>query len=65
MIEDLLMVGEGVDLSEREALPGDVGSFPPAGTVAIVRAGRLLPPSEPVEEGDRLLGVVSNGSSQH
>lgn len=61
MIEDLLLVGEGVDLVEREATAAEVGSEPPAGTVAIVRAGRLLPVTERVVAGDRLLGVESNG----
>lgn len=62
MIEDLLLVGEGVDLVEREATGGDLGSRPPAGTVAIVRDGRLLPVTETVVAGDRLLGVETNGA---
>ncbi|MDX1449266.1 MAG: potassium channel family protein, partial [Acidimicrobiia bacterium] len=63
MIEDLLLVGEGVDLVERDASDADLGRPAPAGTVAIVRDGRLLPVTEEVEAGDRLLGVESNGSS--
>lgn len=63
MIEDLLSVGEGVDLVERTAKRAEVGEAPPAGTVAIVRDGRLLPPTDIVEDGDRLLGIETNGDS--
>lgn len=61
MIEDLLMVGEGADLVERAADETDVGRPAPSGTVAIVRHGRLIPGTEVVLEGDRLLGIETNG----
>lgn len=61
MIEDLLLVGEGVDLVEWEATSAEIGGEAPTGTMAIVRDGRLLPVTESVIAGDRLLGVKSNG----
>jgi voltage-gated potassium channel len=61
MIEDLLMVGEGVDLVERDVFESEVGQPSPSGTVAIVRHGRILPRTDIVESGDRLLAIESNG----
>lgn len=60
MIEDLLLVGEGVDLVERDVVDAEVGQSAPAGTVAIVRDGRLLPPSEVTQTDDRLLGIETD-----
>ncbi len=61
MIEDLLKVGVGVDLVERAVADSEVGQPSPSGTVAIVRNGRILPSSEVIEAGDRLLAIQSNG----
>ncbi|MEX2423047.1 MAG: potassium channel family protein [Acidimicrobiia bacterium] len=61
MIEDLLLVGEGAELVERDAVADEVGTLPPSGTVAVVRRGRLFPPTEPIESGDRILGIETNG----
>ncbi|CAN5858156.1 potassium channel family protein [soil metagenome] len=61
MIEDLLLIGEGVDLVERAAAVSEVGAPGPSGTVGIVRDGRILRGSELIEEGDRLLAIESNG----
>lgn len=61
MIEDLLLVGEGADLVERDASAHDLDRRAPSGTVAIVRDGRLLPVTEIVRAGDRLLGIETNG----
>ncbi|HSJ28740.1 MAG TPA: potassium channel family protein [Acidimicrobiia bacterium] len=63
MIEDLLLVGEGADLVEREASADDLDRPAPSGTVAIVRDGRLLPGTQVVRAGDRLLGIESNGNA--
>ena len=60
MIEDLLLVGEGADLVERNVTPAEVGSLAPAGTVAIVRDGRLIPGTEILRAGDRVLGIETN-----
>lgn len=61
MIEDLLMVGEGADLVERVVATSEVGTAAPSGTVAIVRDGRLIPSDEILQDGDRLLGIETNG----
>lgn len=61
MIEDLLLIGEGVDLVERDVTPEEVGHPGPAGTIGIVRDDRILRSDEVVEAGDRLLGIESNG----
>ena len=57
LIEDLLLVGKGVDLIEHEPDPALVGQEPPDGTVAAIRRGRIVPAPGHVEEGDRLLLV--------
>jgi len=56
-IEDLLLVGEGLDLLERQVTDAEIGSPAPEGTVGIIRHGRLLPRGEEVEAGDRILHV--------
>ena len=61
MIEDLLLVGEGADLVERTVTPAELGSAAPTGTVAIVRDGRLIPGTATLREGDRILGIETNG----
>lgn len=55
MIEDLLMIGEGVDLIEKEAGPDDIGRPAGHGALGVVRANRILPATETVVAGDRLL----------
>lgn len=57
LIEDLLLVGKGVDLVERNVDAGDVGGEPPDGTVAVIRRGRIVPAPDDIQEGDRLLMV--------
>lgn len=61
MIEDLLLVGEGADLVERQVTASEVGATAPTGTVAIVRGGRLIPGTEALRDGDRILVVETNG----
>lgn len=61
LIEDLLLIGQGVDMVEREIEEEMVGDQPPEGTVAVVRAGRILEPSETLRPGDRILSIEANG----
>jgi voltage-gated potassium channel len=61
MIEDLLLVGEGADLVERDVAPAEIGSAAPSGTVAIVRDGRLIPGTDALRDGDRILCIETNG----
>ena len=61
LIEDLLAIGQGVDLFERDVAVGEVGGPPPEGIVAVIRRGRLHPASVRLEAGDRLIGVAPNG----
>lgn len=63
LIEDLLMIGQGVDLVEGDVDEGDVGQEAPDGTVAIIRGGRLMPTPDRLQSGDRLLRVQENGES--
>lgn len=58
MIEDLLMVGEGIELDERAIRDDQIGRATPPGVIAVLRGGRFLPaPVYDLEAGDRLLGV--------
>lgn len=57
LIEDLLLIGEGIDLVERETTPDQVGERPPEGTVAVIRQGRILDRQEEIRPGDRLLSI--------
>ncbi|HSJ34131.1 MAG TPA: potassium channel family protein [Acidimicrobiia bacterium] len=57
LIEDLLLIGEGIDLVERETTPDQVGRRPPEGTVAVIRQGRILDRQEEIRQGDRLLSI--------
>lgn len=61
LIEDLLLIGQGVDLVEHEVSDGAAGTAPPEGTVAVIRHGRLLQPSETLQAGDRILTIEQNG----
>lgn len=63
-IEDLLMVGEGLDLVERQVADDDVGLPPPPGTLYIIRRGRTVPPKGELEKGDRLLTVENLDSAR-
>lgn len=62
LIEDLLLIGEGIDLVEREVGDDQVGNPAPDGTVAVIRQGRLLTRQQLLREGDRLLSIETNGT---
>lgn len=62
LIEDLLLVGQGIDLVEKEPAEHHLGAPAPDGSVAVIRNGRIFPPSEVLQEGDRLLTVEQNGT---
>lgn len=62
MIEDLLLVGEGADLVERGVTESEAGLPAPAGTVAVIRSGRMLPRTVVVREGDRILCIENTGA---
>jgi voltage-gated potassium channel len=66
LVEDLLAVGQGLDLMERDVRPDEVGASPrsvPAPVLAVVRAGRNVPFDDPsvgsLQAGDRLIYVSS------
>jgi voltage-gated potassium channel len=62
VLSELLDRGRGLDLTERRAVPAELGrpaSEACAGVIAVLRAGRVLPLDDPgasaLEEGDRLV----------
>jgi voltage-gated potassium channel len=67
VLEDLLSVGEGLDIVERPVGPGDAGRLEhvqgSALVVAVIRDGELLrfddPGAQQVREGDRLVCLCS------
>ncbi len=62
MIEDLLMVGQGMDLVEREIVEAETGQPPPSGTVGVIRHGKMVREVDALQTGDRLLSIESNGA---
>lgn len=68
VLEDLLAVGEGLDIIERDAGPGDVGPLSAARNgapvLAVIRGGEVLrfddERAQQVREGDRLICLCSN-----
>jgi voltage-gated potassium channel len=68
LLEDLLSVGEGLDVVQREAREADAGplaDFPAAGPVfGVIRAGEMLRFDDPraarVEPGDRVVSLHSH-----
>ena len=68
VLEDLLTVGEGLDIAEREVGPDDAGPIPPAlrdgFVLAVVRDGELLRIGDPraaeLRAGDRLIELLSH-----
>ncbi|MGH8916094.1 MAG: potassium channel family protein [Acidimicrobiia bacterium] len=62
MIEDLLMVGQGLDLIEREITEVETGRTPPEGTVGIIRHGRMFAEVAALQPGDRLLVIEGAGT---
>lgn len=58
-IEDLLLIGEGLDLVERTATEAEIGQPAPAGTVGLIRHGHMIASDHTVEAGDRILVVGS------
>ncbi len=62
LIEDLLLIGQGVDLVERDVVAEMVGTTAPEGTVGVVRRGRILPATERLNEGDRYITIETNGN---
>jgi voltage-gated potassium channel len=70
VVEDLIAVGTGLDLLEREVLPAEVGRDPQstgAPVLAVVRGGQTLPYDHPectvLQPGDRLVYVASNAGT--
>jgi len=66
LVEDLLGVGQGLDLMERDVRAEEVGASPrsvPTPVLAVVRGGRNVPYDDPAVEslqaGDRLIYVSS------
>ncbi|HLT97357.1 MAG TPA: potassium channel family protein [Acidimicrobiia bacterium] len=55
LIEDLLLIGEGVDLGERPVDEDLVGKQAPDGTIGVIRGGRILAPDVTLLGSDRLL----------
>jgi voltage-gated potassium channel len=62
MIEDLLKVGQGVDLVEREVTGAEVGGPPPPGVIGVIRRGRVIREVAAIQAGDRLLGIEDTGA---
>ncbi len=68
VLEDLLSVGEGLDITEREVRPEEIGPVPPRAhhgmTLAVVRDGKLLRFDDPLatdlRAGDRLIELFSH-----
>lgn len=75
VLEDLMTVGQGMDIVKREVEPGDVGKHPSsaqggAPVIAVVRAGRTLrfddPAAQALEQGDWLVCLSSeNALAEH
>jgi voltage-gated potassium channel len=70
VVEDLIAVGTGLDLLEREVTAAEVGREPQstgAPVLAVVRGGRTLPYDHAecavLQAGDRLVYVASNGGT--
>jgi voltage-gated potassium channel len=71
VVEDLIAVGTGLDLQEREITSNEVGR-PPLSlgipVLAVARGGRTLPYDDAdcqvLQAGDRLVYVASNGTSR-
>ena len=70
VVEDLIAVGTGLDLLEREVTPAEVGGDPQstgAPVLAVVRGGVTLPYDHPectvLQPGDRLVYVGSNAGT--
>jgi voltage-gated potassium channel len=70
VMSELLDSGTGLDLTERPVTVAEVGrpvSESQAGTVALLRAGRLLAPDDPragtIRDGDRLIVVSGTAAS--
>lgn len=60
LIDDLLRVGAGLEISERDAGASEFGSTAPLGTICIVRGSdELAPQGVELQAGDRLLYVRS------
>ncbi len=68
VLEDLLAVGEGLDIIERDVGPGDVGPLSAAHNgapvLAVIRGGEVLryddERAKELREGDRLICLCSN-----
>ena len=71
VLEDLLSVGEGLDITEREIPPDEIGPLPqrsPHGMLlAVVRGGELLrwddPRAAELRAGDKVIELYSHRSS--
>jgi voltage-gated potassium channel len=60
LIEDLLLIGEGVDLVETDVTDDLVGGRAPDRTVAVIRGGRIVTSDVVLQPGDRLLELEEN-----
>lgn len=64
IIEDLMLLGEGIDLVEVPVDPAAVGGPAPPDAFGVIRNGRMIPsPVDPLEAGDHLLTIDRNDES--
>lgn len=64
LIEDLLLIGEGVDLVETDVTDDMVGGPVPDKAVAVIRGGRIITTDVVLRPGDRLLSMEENGQAE-
>ncbi len=62
MIEDLLKVGQGMDIVERDIRDGEAGRPAPPGTIGVIRQGRMVREVDTLQVGDRLLSLEDAGA---
>jgi voltage-gated potassium channel len=69
VVDDLMTIGDGLDIAERAVLPAEIGR-PPQGepgspVIGVIREGRLLrlgtPECAVVQEGDRIVELRPGG----
>ncbi len=63
MIDDLLKVGQGIDILEREVTEQEAGLPTPPGTVGVIRQGRMIRDVDLLQPGDRLISFEENHSA--
>ncbi len=62
MIEDLLKVGQGMDIVERDIRDDEAGRPSPPGTIGVIRQGRMVRDVDVLHAGDRLLSLEDSGA---